>query len=143
MCNATLRPWWPSWRCSSCSTYGRRVPMALHRFIPIFPSAFHLKSTLISLPFFWLPNRKSQSLCPRFSMKVTHWLASTIILFPNRALPISRYFDPIATADNERCSILVKLLSVDWFMAEMNICIAVFLPNGVTNDIISANRFLI
>ena len=124
-------------------TCGRVLLMVFDGFIVIFSSTFLPKSTLISLPLFRLPNRKSQSPFLRLSMEVLAWLASTMILSPNCALYITRSFDSIVTADNERCSVLVRLVSVDWSIVEVDTFLAVFIPNGVVSDIDSCSIFLI
>ena len=69
---------------------------------------------------FRLPKRKSQSQCPRLSIEVLHWLASTMRFLPNRTLPISSSFEPIVVADNKKCSILVQLVSYNC------VCLAFF-----------------
>ena len=43
-------------------------------------------------------------------------------------------FQPYIFSGNERCSILVQLVSADWSVAEVDICLAAFLPNGVNSD---------
>ena len=60
---------------------------------------------------------------------------STKTSFNNCALPIVRSFYPIVTASIERCSILVQLVSVDWSIADVEIWLAAFIPNGVVNDL--------
>ena len=108
-----------------------------------FSSAFRPKSTLTSLPLFQLPKRESRSPCLRLSIEVISWLDSVIRFSPSRAQPIVRSFNPIGTANNYRSYILMKLVSVDWSVAMMDICIAVFLQNGVVNDIDHSSILLI
>ena len=114
--------------------------MVLDGFISILSSAFWTKSTLILLPLFRLQKGDSRSLCPRLSMEALTWFASVVSLPPNCALTRSRSFDPIVTADNERCFVLVRLVYADWSVVEMYSCVAVFLPIGVVND--GIGRFL-
>ena len=109
--------------------------MALNGFIPILTSTFCPKSTLILLPLFRLPKGKSRSLCPRLSTYLLTCLSSKMSLSHNCAILIARYFNHIVIAGNERYSILVRLVSVDWSVTKMDICLAGFLPNGVVNDI--------
>ena len=115
-------------------TCGCGLPMALDGFVAIFSSTFRPKSTLILLPLFQLPKGKPQSSCPRLSISSLAWLASVTSFLSNNALPITRSFDPIVTAGNKRCSILVRLVSVNLSVAEMDMCLAVFIPNGLVND---------
>ena len=115
-------------------TCGRGIPMVLYGFIPILSSVFRPKSTLILLPLFRLPKGNPQSLCPHISTKALAWLASSMILLPNHALPISIYFDAIVVSDNKRCSILVQLVSAYWSVVDMDICLSLFLSNGFFND---------
>ena len=55
-------------------------------------------------------------------------------LLPNYALLNMRYFNPIVITDNERCSILVRLVSVDFYVVHMYIFLAVCLTNGFYSD---------
>ena len=97
------------------------IPMALYEFIAIFLSMFCTKSTLILLLIFQLLKVNSWSQCTRLSMKFIAWLYSAMSLFPNRTLTIARYFDRIVTANNKRCYILVRLVSVNWSVDDMDI----------------------
>ena len=54
----------------------------------------------------------SWSPCPHLSMKALNLLGSVMILSPNCTLPIMISFDPKAFANNKRCSIQVRLVSV-------------------------------
>ena len=60
-----------------------------------------------------LQKGKYLSPCPHVSMGVIFWLSSAMSLLTNHVVPIARSFDPIVTANNERCSIPVPLVSVD------------------------------
>ena len=120
---------------------GHGLLMVLDVLIPILLSAFCPKSTLVSLPIFWLLKWNPQSHYPHLSMEATNWLASTIILSPNRTLPIVSYFEPIVVTDNKRCSILVQLVSSNWSVFGMDIWLALFIPNIVVND--GIRRFFI
>ena len=111
-------------------TCGCGLPMALYGLIPIFSFVFHPKSTLIPLPILQLPKGEFRSPCPRLLMEVLAWLDLVVKFMSNCALPISRYFGPIVTIDNKRFSVLVQLVSVDLSAADVDICLAVFLPNG-------------
>ena len=62
------------------------------------------------------------------------WVASVMSLFPNRALPIVIYFDPKVVSNNKIFSILVRFLSIKSFVANMDIFLAVFIPNVVVSD---------
>ena len=57
--------------------------------------------------------------------------------------PIARSFDPVVTAVNERCYILVRLVFVNCFIADMDILLELFLPIGVVNNIDSDIRLSI
>ena len=120
--------------------------MDIDGFIAILSSTFRPKSTLIPLPLLRLPKVNFRSLCPCLSIEVLVWLDSLVILYPNHALPIARSFNPISTDGNERCFILVRLVSVNWSVADMDIFLAIFISIGVVNDIsseYSARRFSI
>ena len=106
--------------------YGHGIKMVLDGFIAILSSTFCPKSTPILLPLFWLLKGKSQSPRPCLSMEALAWLASSIRLSPNRALLITRYFDPIVVAGNNRFSTLVRLVSADLSVSEMDICLRYF-----------------
>ena len=97
---------------------GCGILMALDGFIPIFSSVFRLKSTLILIPLFRLPKGKSQSLCPCISIEALAWLASVMRFSTNHTLPISSSFDSIVVSENNRCSILVRLVSANWSVVE-------------------------
>ena len=67
-------------------------------------------------------------------MEVLDWLDYAVILSSNHALPVRRYFDTMVTAGKSRCSILVQVVSIDLYVSNMDISLAVFLPNGGVND---------
>ena len=71
---------------------------------------------------------------PGLSMEEISWLASTRILLPNRALAFATSFNPIVFIDNYICSILVRLVSANWSVIDVDIWLAAFLPNVVVND---------
>ena len=71
------------------------------------------------------------------SMELLDWLVSTIILSPNRVLPIVSFFKPIVVTDNKRCTILVFLVSSYWSVVDMDIHLVVFIPKWVINDFIA------
>ena len=94
-------------------TCGHGLPMALDGFIPFFSSAFRLTSRLVFLQLFQISKRNYQTPCTRLSMEVINWLASVMRFLTYRALHIASSFDPIVSANNERCLIIVSLVSVD------------------------------
>ena len=100
--------------------------------MPLF--MFRPKSILILSQLLQLLKDKSQSLCAYISMEYLAWLACTMSLSPNRALLIVRSLNHIIIANNERCFILVRLVSTNWSTVDMDIFLAVFLPNGVDSD---------
>ena len=81
---------------------GCGIPMVLNGFIPIFLSAFRLKSTLILLALFQLLKGKSQSPCTRLSMEALAWLDLNMSLLTNCTLSIASYFNPIVVSENDR-----------------------------------------
>ena len=99
-----------------------------------FSSVFRPKSTLIPLPLFRISKGKYQSPCTHLSVEYLPWLASTIRLLPNLALPITSSFDRLVVANNKICSILVRLVSVDWSLYQYGYLLMVFLPNRVVSS---------
>ena len=102
--------------------------VVINGFIPILSPTFRPKSALILLPLFWLPKGKSRSPCPHLSMEALAWLASAMIFSTNPALPIVIYFEPIVVVDNERFYILVRLVSVDWYICQDGYLLSVISP---------------
>ena len=116
---------------------GRWLPMVLNVVIPILSSTFCPKSTLILLPLLWLLKGDPWLPWPHLSIEALACLASMMSLLPNCTLPIVKYSDPIVVTDNKRCSILVRSVSVNWSIVDIDICLAIFFPNVVVNDGIS------
>ena len=110
------------------------ILMVLGGFITMFSSAFRPKSTLILLPLSQLPKGKSWSTCPHISMEELVFLAYTMSLLPNFTISIAGYFNSIVVSNNYRCSIPVRFVSYYWSIVEMDIFLAVFLPNLVVNN---------
>ena len=100
--------------------FGYGILMVLDGWIPILSSAFSPKSTFILLPRFRLPKLNSQSLFPFLSIEALAWLALVISLLPNRALPMANSFEPIVISNNNGCSILVRLVSFNWSVSDMD-----------------------
>ena len=114
--------------------FGHGILVVLNGFIPISSYVFRPKSALILLSLFLLPEGNYQSPCARISMEYLDCLAYTMSLSPNRALIITRNFNPIVITDNKRCYILVRLVSTNFSVVNMYVFLAVFIPNGVYSD---------
>ena len=101
--------------------FGGGLMIVFDGLIPILSSVFRPKSTLILSQLFELLQGKSQSPCPRLSVKAFACLDSAMSLLLNLALTIAGYFYHIFFSYNKGCSILVWLVSVDLSVVEMDI----------------------
>ena len=95
---------------------GNEIPMVLDGLIQKFSSVFWPKSTLICLPLFRLRKGKPRSPCTHLLMEALAWLASKMRFWPICSLHITKSFDPIVVVDNERCYILVRLVSSNLYI---------------------------